>query len=153
MNNVMKAVMKNVWALIFGLLFGAGLVISGMTDTANVKGFLDITGHWRPALALVMGGAVLTALPLFRLAQRRGQVMAGQIPPARIDARLLIGAGIFGVGWGLSGVCPGPALVWLGVDPAQIAPFVIAVLVGAGLADLLAAPRAALERAATPETR
>ncbi|MDI7775249.1 DUF6691 family protein [Asticcacaulis sp. EMRT-3] len=144
---------SNLWALVFGLLLGGGLIVSGMTDTANVKGFLDFAGHWRPALALVMGGAVLVALPLFRLAAVRGRTMMGATPPQRIDARLLIGAGIFGIGWGLSGICPGPGLVWLGIDPLQAAPFIIAVLVGAGLADLLDARRALVsDTAPAPKT-
>lgn len=103
-----------------GLLFGSGLWISGMADPANVLGFLDVTGQWNPILAGVMGGAVAITLPGFWVLRRKGHTLAGQAlhwprrwPP---DGRLLIGSILFGVGWGLSGVCPGPALVLLGLD-------------------------------------
>ncbi|ESQ91093.1 hypothetical protein ABAC460_07310 [Asticcacaulis sp. AC460] len=124
----------------FGLLFGLGLIVSGMIDTANVLGFLDIAGDWRPALALVMGGAVAVALPLFQWTRRRGKAFNGaepESPPARIDRRLIVGAGIFGIGWGLSGICPGPGIVWLGLGIDQVWPFLVAVAAGAWLADRL----------------
>lgn len=102
-------------SLLAGLLFGAGLVISGMAEPANVRGFLDITGAWNPRLAFVMAGAVLTAMPFFALARRRGVTLFGSAlslpkrwPP---DSKLVGGAVLFGIGWGLSGLCPGPALV------------------------------------------
>ena len=136
----MKPLQINVASLGFGLLFGLGLVVSGMVDTANVIGFLDIAGHWRPALAFVMGGAVLVAMPLFWLARRHGKSLLGsdlEVPPRQIDLRLVAGAAIFGLGWGLSGICPGPGIVWLGINPLQVAPFLVAVLVGSLLADFL----------------
>lgn len=135
----MKGAVLSFLALVFGLVFGAGLILSGMIDTANVKGFLDITGTWKPALLFVMGGAVLVALPLFQWAIRKGKALNGaalETPPQKPDARLLIGAAIFGVGWGLSGICPGPGIVWLGIDPLSVLPFIIAVVAGAFLADL-----------------
>ncbi|MFT4074657.1 MAG: YeeE/YedE family protein [Asticcacaulis sp.] len=123
----------------FGLLFGMGLVVSGMIDTANVKGFLDISGAWRPGLGLVMGGAVLVALPIFQWVNRRGQALDGTPvePPSRlIDIRLIGGAALFGIGWGIAGICPGPALVWLGIDPLAILPFIAALITGNLIADL-----------------
>ncbi|ESQ90990.1 DUF6691 family protein [Asticcacaulis benevestitus] len=132
-------------ALVFGGLFGIGLIGSGMIDTNNVKGFLDIAGEWRPALAFVMGGAVIVALPLFWWTRRRTRPLVGdtlEAPPAKPDLRLGAGAAIFGVGWGLSGICPGPAIVWLGFDPLAILPFIGAVLVGAFIADTLFRPKA-----------
>ncbi len=126
--------MKFLTALVAGILFGAGLVISGMTNPANVLGFLDVAGDWRPALAFVMAGAVLTATPAFYYARRHRQTPRGlQISlPNRnpVDSRLLLGSSIFGIGWGLSGICPGPALVLLtgGTAPAFV--FVASVIVG-----------------------
>ncbi len=102
-------------ALLSGLLFGFGLILSGMTDPARVLAFLDVTGAWNPSLAFVMGGAVLTAIPTFAYARRHTLALSGasfpKIDRLRIDRRLIIGAVIFGLGWGLSGLCPGPALV------------------------------------------
>ena len=108
--------MSRMIPLIAGLLFGFGLVLSGMTDPARVLGFLDVAGNWNPALALVMGGAILIALPAFRYARRGGRTLIGAesiVLPDRqtITPQLIGGAALFGVGWGLSGVCPGPALV------------------------------------------
>ena len=135
----MKAPLSSLLALGFGLLFGAGLILSGMIDPARVKGFLDVAGVWRPALAFVMGAAILVALPAFQWARRRGRALTGEVletPPQAIDARLIAGAALFGVGWGLSGICPGPAIVWLGVSPMTIAPFVLALIAGALMAQL-----------------
>lgn len=105
-------------ALLCGLLFGAGLIVSGMSDPAKVQGFLDVAGLWDPSLALVMSGAIGIALPLFSWAYRREHSWLGT-PIDRpendaIDRRLLCGSAVFGVGWGLSGICPGPALIDLG---------------------------------------
>ncbi|MEI9903299.1 MAG: DUF6691 family protein [Asticcacaulis sp.] len=135
----MKAFAIPAFSLFFGLVFGAGLVLSGMIDTANVKGFLDVAGTWRPALAFVMGGAVLVALPLFQWMKRHGKSLTGDdldTPPQVIDVRLVLGAAIFGIGWGLSGICPGPGIVWLGIKPLEVAPFILAVIAGSLLADL-----------------
>ncbi len=134
----MKRFVTLAASLVFGLMFGAGLVLSGMIDTRNVKGFLDVTGTWRPALIFVMGAAVLVALPLFQWTTRRAKALTGaevETLPRIVDARLVIGAAIFGAGWGLSGICPGPGIVWLGIKPLEVAPFIGAVLIGSCLAD------------------
>jgi uncharacterized membrane protein YedE/YeeE len=119
--------MKACQAFAFGLLFGAGLLLSGMGSPLRVLGFLDLAGRWDPTLAFVMGGAVLTAAPLFALA-RRGKPAES---PGSIDRRLLIGAGVFGVGWGLAGVCPGPAVADLPLAPLAAAAFLLPM--GGGL--------------------
>ncbi len=123
----------------FGLLFGLGLLLSGMTDPARVLGFLDVAGAWNPALALVMGGAVAVALLAFTLAKRRQNSLLGQpisLPTKRhIDVRLLGGAAIFGLGWGLSGICPGPGLVLLGHAAPGAVVFTLALLIGTRLAE------------------
>ena len=110
--------MKLLASAVFGLIFGLGLLISGMVDPAKVLGFLDVAGRWNPQLAFVMGGAVLTAWPAFHLARRRGQTLFGEplTLPKRwpVDRRLVGGAALFGIGWGLVGVCPGPSIVLLG---------------------------------------
>lgn len=98
-----------------GLIFGIGLLLSGMTDPQRILAFLDVAGAWNPALMLVMGGAVGVALPVFAYARRRGNSLAG-LALARIDRktitpRLVLGSALFGVGWGLSGICPGPGLL------------------------------------------
>lgn len=105
-------------SLAAGLLFGVGLILSGMVDPAKVQNFLDIAGTWDPSLAFVMAGAIGVAAPGFWLVRRRTVPLADSafhVPPADapIDRTLLIGAAIFGIGWGLAGFCPGPALVSL----------------------------------------
>lgn len=101
-----------------GLLFGLGLVVSGMGNPAKVQAFLDLGGAWDPSLMLVMGGAIAVALPAFRMAAGRSRSLRAQamhLPSARaIDAPLIGGSLIFGIGWGLAGICPGPAFVLLG---------------------------------------
>lgn len=117
-----------------GLVFGLGLILSGMTDPGKVIGFLDAFGYWDPSLAFVMGGAILVGFFAFMLAHRRTQAFLGSamhLPQARdIDNRLVGGSLVFGIGWGLAGFCPGPALVSFasGVDKAAI--FVAAMLGG-----------------------
>jgi len=117
-----------------GLVFGLGLAMAGMTSPDRVLGFLDVAGVWDPALAFVMGGAVLTATPLFWLARfRKAPVVGGAFdqPPTKIiDRRLIGGAILFGIGWGLAGVCPGPAFVALAIAPVQALPFFAAMLAG-----------------------
>ena len=119
-----------------GLLFGLGLIASGMTDPGKVIGFLDITGLWDPSLAFVMGGAVLVGFFAFRFAKMRGASLFGRVivlsDSQSIDGRLVIGSLIFGVGWGLSGFCPGPAIVSVGAGEWKAVLFVIAM--GAGMA-------------------
>lgn len=124
-------------ALLAGLLFGCGLIVSGMADPAKVSAFLDLTGLWDPSLALVMAGAVGFAAPGFTLARRRDHTLLGQSfhPPGKrgIDIRLVAGSVLFGIGWGLAGICPGPALVLLSAGSAGGAVFCAAMLAGMGL--------------------
>ncbi len=131
--------MTIVIALLSGLVFGLGLILSGMTDPVKVQAFLDVAGAWDPSLALVMGGAVAVGSPAFAFAKRRERAWSGApmaLPTAtRIDARLVAGGALFGVGWGLAGYCPGPALVALASGSAPAAWFVAAMLVGMLLHD------------------
>lgn len=129
--------MKFLTALVAGVLFGAGLLVSGMTNPSNVLGFLDIFGEWRPQLALVMGAAALTAAPSFWFVRHHQRTLLGapvDLPDRRrIDQALLVGATIFGVGWGLSGICPGPGLVLLASGRGMAFVFMAAVIAGMGL--------------------
>jgi uncharacterized protein len=115
-----------------GLIFGVGLVVSGMTDPAKVRGFLDFTGSWDPTLAFVMAGAIAVHLPAYRLIRGRpAPVLAASFHlPTRqdIDAKLLVGAALFGVGWGLGGYCPGPAVASLALGGPAVTTFVAALL-------------------------
>jgi len=117
-----------------GLVFGLGLLVSGMADPQKVLGFLDIAGTWDPSLALVMGGAIALGLPGFALARRRSRSLLGapmQLPARQtIDAPLLIGSALFGIGWGLAGYCPGPALVGTAAGLGSAAIFSLAMLAG-----------------------
>ena len=126
--------MKFLTALMSGALFGSGLLISGMLDPANVLGFLDFFGEWRPQLALVMGGAAVVAAPAFMFVRLRGRNALGEateLPDRRrIDLPLLAGAATFGVGWGLVGICPGPAIALLATRDARVYWFVGAMLTG-----------------------
>lgn len=134
--------MKAVVGLLCGMVFGVGLAMSGMTDTARVLGFLDVTGHWVPDLAFVMGGAVLVTLLAFRFIpmMRRPLLNPRFYLPATtvIDGRLLGGAAIFGIGWGVYGYCPGPALAALTYLDDKTAMFVVAMLVGMAVANRVA---------------
>lgn len=123
--------MKTLSAAVFGVIFGLGLLISGMLDPAKVLGFLDVTGAWNPQLAFVMGGAILVAFPAFVIARRRdGGGPAGDLARRPVDRRLLAGAALFGVGWGLSGICPGPGVVLLGFAGPSAWVFVASVIAG-----------------------
>ena len=128
-------------ALAAGALFGAGLVLSGMANPAKVLAFLDVAGDWDPSLAFVMGGAVLTALPLFHLAHKRQRPLTGgsydQPASQAIDGKLIAGAVLFGLGWGLAGICPGPAVVDLILAPAETIVFVFAMVGGIVLSSRL----------------
>jgi uncharacterized membrane protein YedE/YeeE len=133
--------MRILMALITGLVFGIGLIVAGMTNPAKVLGFLDLAGRWDPSLALVMAGAILVALPAFRVAARRRQSLLGEpmrLPSAtRIDRRLVLGSLAFGAGWGLAGFCPGPALASLTTGAVQPLIFCAAMLAGMGIFELL----------------
>ena len=126
--------MNQIAALAAGLLFGIGLIVSGMTDPGKVIGFLDVAGHWDPSLAFVMGGAVLVGFFAFRMAAKRTRNFFGgalQLPTRRdIDRPLIAGSVVFGIGWGLAGFCPGPALVSFGSGVDKAAVFVAAMLIG-----------------------
>jgi uncharacterized membrane protein YedE/YeeE len=120
-----------------GVLFGVGLVLSGMTDPANIKAFLDVTGAFDPSLALVMAGAVFVYGIAIRLPRREaGGPVSASMGVKRIDVPLVVGAGLFGVGWGLSGYCPGPSIVALGFGGVGVVVFVIGMLTGVLLSDV-----------------
>jgi len=128
---------NTVAAFAAGLVFGIGLILSGMTDPGKVIGFLDVAGNWDPSLAFVMAGAIAVGFFAFAVARRRAQSVLGgvmHLPQWRdIDARLVGGSVVFGVGWGLAGFCPGPALVSLASGEAKAALFVAAMLGGMAL--------------------
>lgn len=132
-------------ALLAGLLLGIGLLLSGMANPAKVIAFLDLAGPWDPSLALVMGGAIAVALPAFTWAKSRTVAWSGerlQLPSARrIDAPLVLGSLTFGIGWGLAGYCPGPALVSLGMVSQPAIVFVLAMAVGMAAHALLTRPK------------
>jgi len=117
-----------------GLLFGLGLIVSGMVQPAKVLGFLDLAGAWDPSLAFVMAGAIAVGLPTFALARRRRETFLGlqmQLPSSTVvDRRLVGGSLLFGIGWGIAGICPGPALAVLLTGHWQAALFVAAMLAG-----------------------
>jgi uncharacterized membrane protein YedE/YeeE len=149
--------MQRLTEFAVGLLFGLGLIVSGMTDPGKVLGFLDLFGAWDPSLAFVMGGAILVGLGAFTVAKRRTTSFLGgamHLPQRRdIDRRLVVGSLTFGVGWGLAGFCPGPALVSLGTLQPKALVFVLAMLVGMAiyeLVELMREKRAAARRTATP---
>ncbi|KQY81511.1 MULTISPECIES: DUF6691 family protein [Roseateles] len=127
----MKAI---VIAALAGLIFGLGLIVSGMVFPAKVLGFLDLAGAWDPSLTLVMAGAIAVGLPAFAWARRAGVRLPGA---TRIDRRLVGGSLLFGIGWGLAGLCPGPALVVLGMGDPKALGFVAAMLAGMALFELL----------------
>ena len=127
-------------ALMVGLLFGIGLIASGMTDPSKVLGFLDLAGNWDPSLAFVMGGAIIIGSLVFPFATKRNKSVLGspmRLPTATtIDRRLVLGGLTFGVGWGLAGYCPGPALASLTHGGAKPWVFVVAMLGGMALFEL-----------------
>ena len=140
-------------ALLAGLVFGLGLIISGMANPAKVLGFLDLAGAWDPSLALVMAGAIGAGFVPFLLARNRTRSLIGlqmMLPTTKsIDRKLVVGSSVFGIGWGVAGFCPGPGLVAIGMGEPKALLFVAAMLVGMGLFELLeqrqqrAAPRPA----------
>ena len=137
--------MSNLFGFVSGLVFGIGLILAGMTEPLKVKGFLDLAGAWDPSLALVMGGAIALGAVAFARARRRDRSWTGapiEIPANRtIDRRLVTGGVLFGIGWGIGGFCPGPALVALGSGVGSAGIFVAAMLVGMVLHDKFLSPR------------
>ena len=130
--------MRQVFAGLWGSLFGIGLLVSGMTDTQKVLGWLDFFGAWDPTLAFVMGGAIVPMFFAWRITARRSPVLGGDFPAQpnqKLDQRLIIGAVLFGAGWGLVGLCPGPALASLSFGGWQGLVFLVAMILG-----MIAAP-------------
>lgn len=126
--------MNRLTEFLVGLLFGLGLILSGMTDPGKIIGFLDIFGNWDPSLAFVMMGAIAVGFVAFAIAKKRTTTILGgalRLPTAsHIDKRLIIGSTVFGIGWGLAGFCPGPALVSMASGQIQALWFVSAMVVG-----------------------
>ena len=126
--------MHTLFSLLAGLIFGIGLIIAGMANPAKVLGFLDLAGSWDPSLALVMGGAIPVSAIAFRWMKNRSVSLLGypvQLPSTNnLDKRLAIGGVLFGIGWGLAGICPGPALVLLGAGSWKVLIFLAAMFVG-----------------------
>jgi uncharacterized membrane protein YedE/YeeE len=126
--------MRIVLALLSGALFGAGLAISGMADPMRVRAFLDLLGAWDPTLAFVMGGAIIPMALAWMVQKRVERPFADNaftLPDTRgIDGKLALGAILFGIGWGIGGLCPGPAIASMALAPATVAPFVLAMLGG-----------------------
>ena len=145
--------MQVLAALLSGLVFGLGLLVSGMANPAKVLGFLDLTGRWDPSLALVMAGAIAVGMLAFSVARRRTVSLLGLDmiwPKTRhIDRRLIGGSVLFGIGWGIAGFCPGPALVALGMGEWKAVVFVVAMVIGMGLFDLAEQRTAARQLSAT----
>lgn len=133
--------MLNLSALIAGLIFGLGLIVSGMANPAKVIGFLDLAGRWDPSLAFVMGGAIGLGVVGFALARRRTRSLLGapmQLPAStELSKRLVLGSLAFGIGWGLAGFCPGPAIVSAAAGYGKAWVFVAAMIVGMMLFTLL----------------
>ena len=127
--------------LLTGLLFGLGLMASGMTDPGKVIGFLDLFGTWDPSLALVMGGAIMVGVFAFAVAKKRTTTFLGgvmRVPTStHMDKRLVLGSLMFGAGWGLAGFCPGPAMVSMADGQPKAVLFVVAMLVGMGGFELM----------------
>lgn len=137
-----------------GLVFGTGLYLSGMTQPSKVQGFLDVLGRWDPSLAFVMAGAIIVGLVAFSVVKRRSQTFLGdefQLPPiGKIDKPLVVGSFIFGIGWGLSGVCPGPAIFNVGLFDLPSVTFVVSMAVGMALERLIKTLAAAKPAAMSP---
>lgn len=130
-----------IFALLSGLIFGLGLILAGMANPAKVLAFLDLAGVWDPSLGLVMGGAIAIGFIAFKIAGKRAKSFLNlpiSLPTSRIiDNRLVLGSLAFGVGWGLVGICPAPAFVLLGVGSVKGLIFVIAMLIGMSLYEVI----------------
>ena len=142
MNHHLKTIL---FAFIAGLIFGLGLILAGMANPAKVLGFLDVAGAWDPSLAFVMAGAIAIGFVAFLFAKKRTQSFLGlpmQMPTNQlIDKRLVFGSGLFGIGWGLAGICPGPGIVLLGVGEIKGLVFVSALVLGVLIFRLIDRPR------------
>jgi len=143
--------MGTITALLAGLLFGIGLMVSGMANPAKVLGFLDLAGRWDPSLAFVMVGAIVIGSVAFLLARRRQRSLLGlpmQLPASTtITPRLVIGSALFGIGWGMAGFCPGPALVALGAGYPKAVGFVMAMVAGMLVFEVMERTKARVVRA------
>jgi uncharacterized protein len=132
---------QSISAFLAGLIFGLGLLVSGMANPHKVLSFLDLAGAWDPSLALVMAGAIAVGLIAFRLIKGRSQSLFGEplrLPTkTQLDSRLILGSLCFGIGWGLAGFCPGPALVAMGAGEIKAVVFVIAMLGGMAIFELI----------------
>ena len=139
----MNVVRRLLPPLASGALFGAGLTVSGMTDPARVRGFLDVFGRWDPTLVFVMGGAVIVMAIAWRIQSRMKSPIFGEkfsLPDRRdFDGRLIAGSALFGIGWGVAGLCPGPAVASLALSPLSVLPFIVAMLAGMAVHNLLPA--------------
>lgn len=133
-------------SFVAGLIFGFGLILSGMANPEKVLGFLDLAGNWDPSLALVMGGAIAVGLVAFRIAGKRTKSILGldmKLPNNRqLDKRLIVGALVFGAGWGVAGFCPGPGLVAMGAGELKALIFVVAMVAGMLLFEVIERSRA-----------
>ena len=139
--------MRHISLVLIGALFGAGLALSGMLNPSKVAGFLDLFGVWDPSLAFVMGGGVVANFIGHRIVTRRASPLYAasfSLPTnQRVDARLLVGAGLFGIGWGLGGLCPGPAMSSLLLVPGEATLFVMMLLAGLATGRMLTSGPAA----------
>jgi len=147
----------NLWAYLAGLIFGVGLALAGMVDPAKVIGFLDLFGTWDPSLAFVMGGAIMVHFVLFRLITKRASPLFDarfQLPTRTdLDPKLLGGAALFGIGWGLAGFCPGPALTSLGAGSVSAVVFVATMTLGMWVQHRTATSSPVLSRPLSPNLR
>ncbi len=148
--------MYTLSSFVAGLAFGVGLIVSGLVNPSKVLGFLDLAGSWDPSLALVMAGAVAVGVPAFFVAGKRAVTLLGtpmQLPNAhQIDRRLVLGSLAFGIGWGLAGFCPGPALVALGAGQVKTLVFVVAMLGGMLAFELAQRARSGTESSVREQT-
>lgn len=145
MKKRLNIIVALTFALLSGLVFGLGLILAGMANPAKVLAFLDLAGLWDPTLALVMGGAIAVGFVAFSIAGKRTSSFLGlpmNLPTSRIiDRRLVIGGLIFGMGWGLVGICPAPAFVLLGTGSIKGIIFLAAMLIGMGIFEILESRR------------
>lgn len=145
MKKRLNIIVALTFALLSGLVFGLGLILAGMANPAKVLAFLDLAGLWDPTLALVMGGAIAVGFVAFSIAGKRTSSFLGlpmNLPTSRvIDRRLVVGGLIFGMGWGLVGICPAPAFVLLGTGSIKGIIFLVAMLIGMGIFEILESRR------------